>query len=208
MDLTHQGELSRIAGYEAGTRASAILDRTSSCRSSRNSPSQPMLRGMSCVLASGSKPPTLVILLLIAVGLGAAWLARWRGRVRGERRGRALTATRDELLDRGLDDMLMLSEMAGVAARNLGEPLDAWGRSATLISIGSLLESEYAIVGEVVKGHDGLLAVQSWNLAPTDAVQRIDAEWRAIGHLDGLGQVCWLELTDAGRAEAKRLRLD
>lgn len=116
-------------------------------------------------------------------------------------------ALREELLDRGLSDMLMLSEMASVAARHLGEPLDTpTVVRATVRVIVDFLESGDAIVGQVVRGPEGLLGVESWGLSATEAATRIESEWRAIGLLRALGEVCWLELTETGRAEATRLR--
>lgn len=114
---------------------------------------------------------------------------------------------RAELLDRGLDDMLMLSEMASVAARHLNEPLDSPPVADTTVEIiGGLLESGSAIVGDVTRLPEGLLAVQSWDLGPPEATRRIRGEWTAIGVLKALGQVCWLELTESGRAEAEKHR--
>ncbi len=116
---------------------------------------------------------------------------------------------RAELLDRGLDDMLMLSEMASVAARHLHELLDSPPVvGMTVEVIGGLLESGSAIVGDVTRGSDGLLGVESWDLSPAEATNRILGEWSAIGLLRGLGQVCWLELTKKGRLEAEHRRAE
>jgi hypothetical protein len=103
--------------------------------------------------------------------------------------------------------MLMLSEMAGVAARHLDEPVGSQRTvTATLDVVRDLVESGKVIVGDVVREPDGLLAVASWGLGPRETTTRIRSEWTAIGRLEGLGQVCWLELTDAGRAEAPSRR--
>jgi hypothetical protein len=110
---------------------------------------------------------------------------------------------RNEVLDRGLSDMLQLSEMASVARRHLGgSPSEAAVVRATTELIGDLLGSGYAIVGDVEKD-EGLLCVRSWELSTADTVKRIEGEWRALGRPPNLGEVCWLELTDAGRAEAQ-----
>jgi|ERR1022692_405323 hypothetical protein len=112
-------------------------------------------------------------------------------------------ALRNELLDRGLSDMLQLGEMAWVARRHLGgSPSEAEIIQATTEAIGELLSSGYAIMGDVVKD-DGLLCVRSWELSATDTIKRIEDEWRVLGRLPNLGEVGWLELTDAGRAEAR-----
>jgi hypothetical protein len=119
------------------------------------------------------------------------------------------TDLRNELLDRGLSDMLQLGEMAHVARRHLPAASDERDVvAATLEVITDFLESKYAIVGDVRRDpDDGLLYVHSWALGPTDTAERIEREWLAIGRLEGLGEVCWLELTQNGRLEARRLGL-
>jgi hypothetical protein len=110
---------------------------------------------------------------------------------------------RNELLDRGLSDMLQFGEMAWVARRHLGgAPSEAETIRATTEAIGELLGSGYAIVGDVVKD-EGLLCVRSWGLSTADTVKRVEEEWRALGGPPNLGDIAWHELTDAGRAEAR-----
>jgi hypothetical protein len=57
-------------------------------------------------------------------------------------------------------------------------------------------------VSDAIKD-EGLLCVQSWGLSADDTIKRIEDEWRALGRSPNLGEVCWLELTDVGRAEAR-----
>ncbi len=117
-------------------------------------------------------------------------------------------ALRNELLNRGLSDMLQLDEMASVARRHLGgSPSEADVMRATTEVIGELLSPGYAIVGDAVRD-EGLLCVQSWGLGGAETIGRIEDEWRALGRPPNLGEVCWLELTDAGRAEARALVVD
>lgn len=112
-------------------------------------------------------------------------------------------ALRNELLDRGLSDMLQLDEIAFVAQRHLGgSPDEAETMRAATEAIGELVGSGYAIVGDVVKD-EGLLCVQSWGLGVAETIKRVEDEWRALGRMPNLGEVCWLELTDAGRAKAR-----
>jgi hypothetical protein len=115
---------------------------------------------------------------------------------------------KDELLDRGLDDMLQLSEVAGVVRRHRDIALtdESTVVSPTLEVIRELLESDYVIAGSVVKDGEGLLVVQSWGLGPSETTKRIEKEWRELGHPVTLGDVVWLELTDAGRDEARKGR--
>jgi hypothetical protein len=112
---------------------------------------------------------------------------------------------RNELLDRGLSDMLQLDEMAFVAQRHLGgSPSEDEIMRATTEVISELVGSGYAIVGDVVKD-EGLLCVQSWRLDAAETIKRVEDEWRALGRMPNLGEVCWLELTDNGRAKAREL---
>jgi hypothetical protein len=75
---------------------------------------------------------------------------------------------------------------------------------ATTEAISELVGSGYAIVGDVVRD-EGLLCVQSWGLGAAETIKRVEDEWRALGRMPNLGEVCWLELTDAGRAKAREL---
>jgi hypothetical protein len=101
--------------------------------------------------------------------------------------------------------MLQLDEMASVARRHLGEsPSEPDVIRATTEVISDLLGSGYAIVGDVVKD-EGLLCVRSWGLSNADTIKRVEDEWRALGRSPNLGEVCWLELTAVGRAEAQAL---
>lgn len=111
----------------------------------------------------------------------------------------------EELLDRGLSDMLQLGEMAWVARRDLGgSPGEADVIRATTEAIGELLGSGWAIVGDAVKD-GGLLCVQSWGLSAAETIKRIEDEWSELEGMPNLGEICWLELTDAGRTEARAL---
>jgi hypothetical protein len=107
-----------------------------------------------------------------------------------------------ELLDRGLEDILQLSEMAGVARRHLGgSPSEAEVMRVTTGIIGGLMDAGHAIVGDVAKDR-GILYISSWGLGSTDTIQRIEDEWSTLGRPPNLGDVCWLELTESGRAHA------
>jgi hypothetical protein len=108
----------------------------------------------------------------------------------------------NELLDRGLDDILQLSEMASVARRHLGgSPSEAEVMRVTTDIIGELLGAGHAIVGNVIRD-EGLLCVRSWGLGVSETIERIEDEWRALGRSPNLGDICWLELTEAGREYA------
>jgi hypothetical protein len=113
---------------------------------------------------------------------------------------------KDELLDRGLDDMLQLAEIAGVVRRyhDISPTDELTVVEPTLGVIRDLLESEYAIAGNVVKDGDGLLMVRPWDLGPSETIMRIEKEWRDLEHPLTLGDVVWLELTEIGRDKARK----
>jgi hypothetical protein len=120
------------------------------------------------------------------------------------------SAIKDELLDRGLDDMLQLDEIAGVVRRHRDIALtdESAVVSPTLEVIRELLESHYVIAGNVVKDGEGLLMVKSWGLEPLETARRVEEKWRELGHPLTLGDVVWLELTDIGRNRARGRRED
>ncbi len=68
--------------------------------------------------------------------------------------------------------------------------------------MGELVDADYAIVGDVAKDGEGILYIPSWGLGPPDMIKRIEDKWRALGRPPNLGDVCWLELTESGRAHA------
>jgi hypothetical protein len=110
---------------------------------------------------------------------------------------------RNELLDRGLDDILQLDEMASIVGRHLGgSPNEAEVMQVTTRIVGELVDAGYAIVGDVAKDDEGVLYVSSWSLESADTIKRIEDEWRALGRPPNLGDVCWLELTVSGRTHA------
>jgi hypothetical protein len=104
-----------------------------------------------------------------------------------------------------LSDILQLDELASVARRHLGgSPSEGEIMHATTEVIHELVGSGYAVMGDVVRD-ERLLCVRSWGLSPAETIKRIEDEWRALGRMPNLGEVCWLALTDAGRAEAQAL---
>jgi hypothetical protein len=112
---------------------------------------------------------------------------------------------RNELLVRGLSDMLQLSELISVTSRLLNlHPHDPEIMRPTLDVIFDLLDPGYAIAGDTIRDIDNFLYVRSWKLSPTETVTRIESEWRNLERPPNLGDVVWLELTGAGRIEARR----
>ena len=114
---------------------------------------------------------------------------------------------RNELLDRGLTDILHLPEIVSVVSRHLGLGMgDELVVRRTLEVIRELLESGFVIAGPVKRDGEGLLCIHSWGIIPSDAMKRIEHDWRELGREPKPGEVVWLELTDAGRAKARAIR--
>lgn len=114
--------------------------------------------------------------------------------------------TRNALLLEGLNDMLSLGWIEQTVGLVDGKkPNDPSLMQSVVAVIQELLKANYAIAGNVVKDPaDGLLMVKAWDLEPEATVERI---LRERDELDGRDRdyLVWLELTDRGRDEAKRL---
>lgn len=112
-----------------------------------------------------------------------------------------------EVLDRSLEDMLQLAEIMSVVGKRLDRhPHDPAVKAPTLDVIYDLLSGGYVIAGDVKKNEEGLLCVYSWGLAPQEAVARISHEWAELNEPPNLGDVVWLEITDAGRKKIEDLK--
>jgi hypothetical protein len=114
---------------------------------------------------------------------------------------------REELLDRGLDDILQLFEVVSVVARYVGigrhdEPAII---APTLDAIRDLVEPGWAIAGNAVQDTNGYAVINSWKLTPAEVIARIEKDWGELKGPPSLGDVVWLELTHIGRAEALRV---
>jgi hypothetical protein len=114
---------------------------------------------------------------------------------------------RNALLLYGLEDMQQLWWIAGTVHKFTRIPRDTPELvEPTLNAIRDLLEAEHVIAGDLAKDpEDGLLMVRSWGLSPEDTVKRIRQEWGELKEPLNIGHVMWIELTEKGRREAKRL---
>jgi hypothetical protein len=119
--------------------------------------------------------------------------------------------TSDELISNalllyGLDDMLDLGWMVQTVHRLTGIQRDSLEIvDPTLKAIQDLVEADYAIVGNAVRDEKGFTSVESWNLPSDEAVSRIREKWSKVEGPLEIGEIVWLELTDKGLREAKRL---
>lgn len=120
---------------------------------------------------------------------------------------RAMTrGLQSKLLKLGQDDVLQLSEViSGLGAFLSKDPHDSSLMWPTSKAVEQMLESGYVIAGDV-KGHDdGSLSVLPWELSPAEVGRRIERVWQSLDEPRNLNDIVWLELTDAGLDEARRL---
>lgn len=112
-----------------------------------------------------------------------------------------LQACLEDLLIRGLDDWIQAAEVASVSRTTGGAESDEARRELSLRIIRKLLEDglvEAGMVGE----KEGFIP---WGIPVDDAMQRIESEWSATSMGPGLGEVCWLNLTEQGQSQARTL---
>jgi hypothetical protein len=110
----------------------------------------------------------------------------------------------NEILIRGLDDIIQLAVVISVARFNIGieEGPDLF--SAVGDCYRELVGQNLAVVGDL-DDSGAPLVINPW---PSDAqyvVTRIIREWKALGRRPTLGEICWLELTAEGRWRANEL---
>jgi hypothetical protein len=110
------------------------------------------------------------------------------------------------LLLYGLEDMLDLGWMAQSVRLVAGkERQDPQVVDLTLEAIHGLLEGGYAVVGDGVQDERGFASVDHWDRSPDAAIAEIKSRWSTLKEpLRPVG-VVWVELTEKGREEAKRL---
>jgi hypothetical protein len=113
---------------------------------------------------------------------------------------------RDKLLSSGLEDVLQLSAViSGIGAHLSKSPHDPSLMLPTIQVVQNLLESGYVIVGDVTKKDDESLFVRSWELSSRETGKRIERDWQDLDEPRNLNDIAWLELTDAGRDEARKV---
>jgi hypothetical protein len=116
----------------------------------------------------------------------------------GSHRTMKVDACVEEILDRGLDDWIQASEVASVAKLTGGEATTEGIESLALEVIGHLVRGELMAPGDVTT--DGF---SEWGMRPDEAVRRITTDWKALGRLPNLGEICWLSSTSTGARKAR-----
>jgi hypothetical protein len=108
----------------------------------------------------------------------------------------------DEILVRGLDDIIQMAEIVSVARFQLGiqdqTALEDEVHRALLYLVGD----RFAIFGDLVEDAPRLW-VDAWAGTAENVVTRAMNAWRELGTHPNLGEVGWLELTDDGRRVAR-----
>lgn len=103
----------------------------------------------------------------------------------------------DDLLLRGSDDWVTAAEVAWLAKSVGGATTDEEIREVALSAIKEVVMRGLMQVGDVTD--DGFF---EWDRSPEDSLEAVAQEWRALGRLPDLGEVCWLANTPAGDARA------
>ena len=105
-----------------------------------------------------------------------------------------------EILIRGLDDWIQAAEVASVARTVGGAKTNDEVRALSLSVVRDLLQHELMEPG-TVEGR----TFTPWSVSVRNAMLRIEAEWPSSKESPGLGEICWLNLTDRGVREAQKL---
>ena len=109
-------------------------------------------------------------------------------------------------MDRGLDDVIQLAEIISVADQVFGIGSDKETYEQVANTILLLVSEGLAEVGELVPDGPTLL-FSAWDGDAEMIVDRVLRDWKQLGRDPGLGEVCWLALTDDGRSKAEELAL-
>jgi len=107
----------------------------------------------------------------------------------------------DALLISGLDDWVQAAEVASIARTTGAATSEDAVRDLSLRLIRRLLDHGLMEVGTVTE-QDGFTR---WSISFSEAMRRIESEWRARPEGPGLGEVCWLNLTEKGQIQAQDL---
>lgn len=114
-----------------------------------------------------------------------------------------LRACLTTVLSSALDDWVQAAEVTSIARTVGAMTSESAARDLSLQLIQHLLELDLVEVGTVTE--EG--GFKPWNSSVTDAMRRMESEWRTHPRGPGLGEACWLNLTEKGQIQAQELRL-
>jgi hypothetical protein len=113
----------------------------------------------------------------------------------------------DDLVVRGSDDWVMLSEVSWLVTNNAlrhGIELQTQARiTVGLEVLRRALERGLVSPGSVEKQAPTFIP---WNVDPSSAIEQIEQSWRSVGENLQMGDVCWLANTPAGNSLAEIVR--
>ena len=104
-----------------------------------------------------------------------------------------------DIIVRGLVDWINASEVHSVALELGGASTHEEARNLSLDVVARLLRKGLMEAGDVTEAARGFVA---WGIPVESALVRIKEGWSKLPANPGLGDICWLKLTDVGRQEA------
>jgi hypothetical protein len=111
-----------------------------------------------------------------------------------------LKACIEDVLNRGLDDWIDITELAFVAKSVGMAGTDAEIRDLSIEIIRNVVQEGLMEVGDVTT--DGF---HRWGLSPDEVIKRIERDWGALGRWPYTGDICWLSNTEQGDEIARHL---
>jgi hypothetical protein len=118
----------------------------------------------------------------------------------------------NDLLIRGLDDIIQAAEITSVAMQVGGAATQDEVRDLSLGLIREVVHLGLMELGDIVGTgiYNPTLKVeigkfQRWDHSFEEAMERVACEWRALGRNPSLGEICWLCNTEKGNEVARQL---
>jgi hypothetical protein len=113
-----------------------------------------------------------------------------------------LDVTEREVLVEGLDDWIGLWRFAAAAREAAPRASVDEIRHLAMRSVRKLVNRGYLRPGRLVQNSPGF---EVWELSPSEALDRIDREWRDLGRDPSIPDICWFTTTEAGDRAARAL---
>ena len=108
----------------------------------------------------------------------------------------------DDLLMRGCDDWVDASEVAFVA-KEIGHAQSAEEiRDLSLKMIREVVQQGLMEIGDLPEEGRRLML---WPMTPQKCLDRVEREWNVLARNPTLGEICWLQNTDKGKALGEEL---
>lgn len=111
----------------------------------------------------------------------------------------------DDFIVEGTEDYVGLREIIYDLKRQFPQANSAEIRMMTMEAVQEILESGLMQIGMFEHNDKNKLEYQIWNLDIDRIMSRIKVEWDELGSEPGIGDIAWLETTEEGEKEAKRI---